>query len=609
MPRRTAWLAVGSRGSPLRHRRARRALAWGVLTLVLLLLLGAPAQASLPEARAALERGDFRAAIAAARPLLAHGPEAEREARMILTEALVEMGSFPEALEILGPLAADVRVTPDDAGWIILLARALEGRGLVLDALDWWLTLAALPTPAARRAHAAIPRLLAHPLSQAERAYLLWKYPHRPELCPLLGDYADAARQAGYLQAAAWAAARRARCAPAGDSAGAIQASDPSRVVAADFFTIGVLTPLNGRYARYGVAFTNGIDAARRAHNRQARFPLRLEIADTGGDPLACLQAVRRLHEAGVRVFVGELFSLNTLMAAAYLTDRDAVLVSPAATDTTLRHIGAGTYVNQPGFIERAEALAAHAADSLAIGRIMLLWPETPAGRRRAATMRAACERRGVRVTLERSYPPGTSDFAPWLPSTLAQGSGFYEALFCDGEPRELAAILTEGAHQGFSGPYLGPPAFGEDVVAQVAAEYHLRLLYPGEAYAPVAADSAADFRTTYARLYGQAPDAFAARGWVAFEILARAIETGAYCAEALRAHMEALSAAAQERGAGRRLSVAPAVARPALMRFDGERPVEVLPRPSPSHAAQETAAPAGGSLSPRRGNETARRR
>jgi ABC-type branched-subunit amino acid transport system substrate-binding protein len=556
------------------------ALVCGIaLALGLLAADAGAADDALPAARRALAQGRYAEALVAARPAL-ESPDAgrEREARRIMGAALVEVGRFAEAVELLRPLAGSARLTPQDADWVRLLARAMQGEGRAFAAADWFLALSLLGPRAAEESEAALAELLGHRMSPAETAYLIWKYPRSPALCHALARYAEEERRRGHghESARAWALAG-ARCPdlelprPAGAGA------DAAAALAEDFFTIGVLAPLNGPYARYGIALCNGADLARRLHNAQARFPLRLEIADTAGDPARCLAELARLYHAGVRVFVGEIFSLNTLMAASYLHERNAVLVSPAATDTTLRHLGPGRYVCTMAADDQMRALADFAADSLDVRRLALIWPEDPGSAERVQRFRRLAARRGLAIVMERAYPPGTTDFSEMVDGTLVDATAPFDGIFCPGGEREMVALLSHWAHGGFLGPFLGTASLGNAIVREVVAEYGLLTLYAGEVYAPVPQPGAAPVAERHRQLYQGAPDEFTWRGWLAVEMIAAAIEAGAYCPEALIAHFEEASRPRQRAGRGRWLPVAAAAARPQLFlqSLAGDRIIE----------------------------------
>ncbi len=580
-----------------------------VLPIILLLAIGSAAPVSaaefLDEAHRALSRGEYDAAIEMASPYLdSMRPAWAQGARLITAEAQIELGRFAESIRTLSPLIGDAPPGPSDSAWVVLLARALQGQGLVLEAADWWLTHASFGRQQRDVSHRYLVRLLGGELTQPELAYLLWKYPGNDLLCDAHEEYARQEARRGHTREAlrAWET-RPENCGPATRPAtppATRPATPPATPPATrpatppatrpdnqprwlerlseepganDFFTVGLLAPLKGSYASFGIALSNGADVARRLHNANARFPLRLEIADTGGSPEGCIAAVKRLHGQGVRLFIGEVFSLNTLMAAAYLQGRDAVLISPAATDSTVRFLGTGTYGCTVGPYEQAEAVLTYAADSLSIRRVALLYPFTADGQRWAQLGRDIAQRRGIRIVYDRSYIPGTTDFSDLLARARPVIPDSLDALLCPGQPRELAALLTQMAHAGFIGAYLGGPELGDPLLTRVIRDFEMKVVYPGDTYVPVRQPGQdADFETTYAELFGEPADAFARRGFAAFGLVGAAVERGGYCPAVFAEIMERVSGPARGRGEGRRLQMAPEVALPELHFRLGDR-------------------------------------
>jgi ABC-type branched-subunit amino acid transport system substrate-binding protein len=540
----------------------------------------------LQDARNALRRGRYESAITLALPLVeAADEDLSRQARLIVAGALVELDRFSEALAVLFPLMSGATPRAADADWIALLARVFQEQGLLLEAADWWLTLATLGSAARRRAEPEVQRLTQGPLSQEEIAYLLWKYPRNRLLCPAASSYAEREERTEHLREAIRAriAARR-QCGedPWESALSARYAETEAGAPADDFFTLGVLGPLNGPYARFGISLCHGINAARRGHNSRARFPLKLEIADTEGDPRECLAAVARLYRQGIRIFIGEIFSLNTLMAASFLKARNAILLSPAAIDSTVALLGPGTYGCTVGKDEQMRALATCAAESLGVRRVAMIWPDASAGRRWMRIFRRAARERGIAVSYEHAYQPGTTDFGELLESMTGRIHESIDAIFCPGEMRELVALLSHCAQAGFLGPFLGGPSMDAEVVAQVAREFGLLALYPTDARVAVnSAGTAEEFGLTYGQPVDEDVDAFAHSGWVAFRLIGEAVESGGYCPEALQEILEARCASDVERSGTRQVAVPRTLAVVRLFLLEGSRKRTLLPLPA----------------------------
>lgn len=571
----------------LREPRSHRMRLLICATLICLAVFtqSAAARNEIRDARRALERDRFDQALLLVTPLLHHGDlSRQRDARLIAAGAWIGKHDYSAAIASLAPLIGDTPPTVTDAPWVSLLARALQGQGLLMEAADWWLTYADFGDQEATIAGENLTQLNRAGLGAADIAYLTWKYPNHPQLCPSLDRYFEEELRRGHDREALRIWRDRDQLCYRDQSTPDRNAGMPSALVqtqvmmeneieADDFFTIGVLAPLNGPYARFGIALANGVDVARRIYNSDARRPLKLAIADTGGNTSGCLDALAGLYRQGVRVYIGEIFSLQTLMSSAYLRQRSAILLSPTATDSLVAHQGAGTYICSVGATEQLEIMADYLADSLAVERLALFWPNTGDGRRLAGQFADLASRRGIAIAKDEFYRPGTTDFDRLLGRREGGILGEMDAVFCPGDMRELVAMISLLAQQGFLGPFLGMQPLGDPVVSSVVEEFGLQVIYPGDAYvAPADTTAAFDFTATYLRIFGENPDEFAHRGWIAFGVLSRAMEQGGYNPEALYQVLENSAASAHDQGEGRRLAVPPAVGQPAVYLQEGNR-------------------------------------
>jgi ABC-type branched-subunit amino acid transport system substrate-binding protein len=217
-----------------------------------------------------------------------------------------------------------------------------------------------------------------------------------------------------------------------------------------------------------------------------------------------------------------------------------------------------------------------------------------------ARLFRSTAAAHGITVRLEYPYRPGTTDFADLLERTPRILPDSVDAVFCGGGMRELVALFSQLANEGFLGPFIGTHAMGEEVVAGIAKEFGLLALYPGEAYVSFEGQpGTTGFEEAYVRLYGEEPDDFAHRGWTAFGLVGDAVERGGYCVEALERILEASAAPARERGQGRNLRVPQRVGVPEIFMREGiyiRQVGRTLPAPeadvgSPAEAPADSAA------------------
>ncbi len=175
---------------------------------------------------------------------------------------------------------------------------------------------------------------------------------------------------------------------------------------------IGVLSPLTGRYARFGNAYQAGVQAALVAEDPAGDGPWKVVLEDTEGDPVAAALAARRLCEdAGCQLIIGALLSSTTATAALVAQQHGIPLVSPTATNERLGQLGDRVLqTNLTGPME-VEILASLAVDILLKRRFAIIRPDTPEGANLAAAFMAEVTELGGEVVIESVFDAAATDF------------------------------------------------------------------------------------------------------------------------------------------------------------------------------------------------------
>ncbi len=175
---------------------------------------------------------------------------------------------------------------------------------------------------------------------------------------------------------------------------------------------LGLLAPLSGRYAGYGTAMQEAAHLALNDAEPSSARPWRLEVLDTGGDPVLAAKAARALcAEPGIAVLVGALRT-GTTVAAALVADRAGVpLVSPTASNEQIESLGPDIYQTNMSDNREIRQLAELAVRVLAKQRTAILGPDSPNGRHLAGLFRDQVEALGGQVVAQSFFPPAVTDF------------------------------------------------------------------------------------------------------------------------------------------------------------------------------------------------------
>jgi branched-chain amino acid transport system substrate-binding protein len=346
-------------------------------------------------------------------------------------------------------------------------------------------------------------------LAPGTAARLAQQLPERPFLSPLYRRAADELRATDPDRAAALQRAADRTGGEAGRNRPAV--GEPGTKGAAP--VVGAILPQSGRLAPVGQEIADG---ARIALDEVAREsggpPLTLEVvpeeeAATGG-------AVGRLAEEGVRVVIGPLGSEAALASAAAARDREMLLVSPTATDSTLLRMGPGVVALNATRGDLGQAIGRFAAGDLGLLRVAILASDDDFGHAHARGFRRAFEERGGVVVLERYASTGETNFGEPLRRARLEGA---EALFLPTRSADqvLTVISQMEYYSGGRFRLLGTEVWRDPAFLERAGSFAEGAYFVDTFSSDPRATRYADFRTAYFARYSRTlPSNFPAWGY-----------------------------------------------------------------------------------------------
>ncbi len=262
----------------------------------------------------------------------------------------------------------------------------------------------------------------------------------------------------------------------AASGAGAERAAKPKHAAA---FRIGVLCPIEGRYATLGESFLRGSSIALKEARMRGIGNVELVVGDTRGAPLTCRAVAERLvSEERVDALLGEILSSATIAAAQVAELSRTVLLSPVATEEGIDDIGSWVFQTGVGAEVEVAALARMACGRLGLRRIAYLAAEEPASRRGAALFADEVERLGGRLVAAVFYPPGSTDFAEFMSRIDAAAP---EALFIGSEIEDLILILPQLSYHEFGVQLLGTSAWDSRRLIRMAGKDLEGAIFPAD--------------------------------------------------------------------------------------------------------------------------------
>jgi ABC-type branched-subunit amino acid transport system substrate-binding protein len=201
--------------------------------------------------------------------------------------------------------------------------------------------------------------------------------------------------------------------------------------------TLGVVLPLSGSFGRFGETSLQGVLLAAGVFGAEGAGPgVRVLVRDSAGRPERAAEAVRELAEAGVVAILGPLLAGECEAAAAAAESAGVPLLAlTAREEVSASRPHVFRLRTLPS--EEVEALVEHAMRDLGAARFAILYPRDAYGRGLRRLFWNAVEARGGAVVGVASYDPEATDFAGPIRKLVG-----YELL--SPEEKKLLAVREE---------------------------------------------------------------------------------------------------------------------------------------------------------------------
>src|SRR3954454_8070518 len=237
---------------------------------------------------------------------------------------------------------------------------------------------------------------------------------------------------------------------------------------AAQPVNIGVVLPLSGANAQFGVNSRNGIelvdDQINKAGGIKALGGVKIElvIADATSTPTtAATVAQRLLTQNRVTAILGAFVSSLTIALSEVTERRDVPLLTMSFADQitgrgfeNIFQIVAKASVIGAAQFENTLALA-HAAGTK-LERIAIVYEDTAYGTSQAVGLRNGAKKAGVQIVMDEAYPLGITDVTPLINKLRASGA---QAVFPVSYLNDSLQIIRVMRQQGLTFPAIGGAA------------------------------------------------------------------------------------------------------------------------------------------------------
>jgi branched-chain amino acid transport system substrate-binding protein len=255
------------------------------------------------------------------------------------------------------------------------------------------------------------------------------------------------------------------------------RAGDQAKGTEAAIRRIGVLCPLEGRFATLGESFLRGASIALKETRLKGIGNVELVVGDTRGNPLESRAVAERLiRQEHVDALLGEVLSSSTIAAAQVAELSKTVLLSPVATEEGIGGFGSWVFQMTTSAEVEIAALAHMACRRLGLRRVAFMSSDDLSSRRIARLFGDEVERLGGQLVIAEFYPEGSTDFAESIGRVRAADP---EALFVASGTEDLILILPQLSFHEFGVQLLGTSAWNSRRLVRMVGKDLEGALFP----------------------------------------------------------------------------------------------------------------------------------
>jgi branched-chain amino acid transport system substrate-binding protein len=285
--------------------------------------------------------------------------------------------------------------------------------------------------------------------------------------------------------------------------------------------TIGVILPLSGDAAHWGIPVRDGAELAVEEINNGGGIngrKLALAIEDDRCQPAEGVGAFNRL--TNVQAVLGAVCSGVTLAIAPHAEARQTVLISPASTSPKVTDAGDFIFRVIPSGSLRGKIFAEYIFNERSLRRLAVLYINNEGGIGGATAFKTRFAQLGGTVVFEEGYPPGATDLrAPLAKIKEANPDG----LLAGSYPPDTVVLLKQMRELGLRLPvFLTTEAVQNPEVLREAGEAANGAVYI--LAAPPTGAAPERFVKSFEARFKRPPELFAAEGYDIVRLVHRAV-------------------------------------------------------------------------------------
>ena len=338
---------------------------------------------------------------------------------------------------------------------------------------------------------------------------------------------------------------------------------------------IGVLSPLTGSYADYGINMVEGIKLVFNDLSRIGNKEIELITIDTQGSPVRATKAVKTLVREEPVAIIGPLRSESAVGAATVAGYNGIPLITPTASEQGITELATNIYQISPSAENIATALAEYAVTDLGIKDFGIIAPGDFTGRQVSRAFAQKVYQLDGEVLSNTFYEIGQTDFSNQIKplreillmrteeqiadtANAIDSTEYYDfeeeewleqedwrvylgGLFLPGYPSELALLVPQIRYHVISTTYLGLDGWDSQELMDKIDRYIQGSIFATDYHPGSEGKIWDDFYSKFYIKYNHEPNRVSALAYDAANMIKLALEDGAYTAEGVNAFLRSI--------------------------------------------------------------------
>lgn len=321
------------------------------------------------------------------------------------------------------------------------------------------------------------------------------------------------------------------------------QPATPSPIAATPAVRIGVLLPLSGDAATWGVSMKEGIDLASEELARPGaatRVNIQLVTEDDRGTAATGVSATQKLLTVDkVRGIVGIANSSVALAILPLVDSAKVVIVSGGASSPKLSGASRFFFRTWPSDIFEAVLMARYLKERLKYERVGILYINNEYGVGLKDPFTKEFARLGGTIAVEETFPQDSTDFRTQLLRLVSAKS---QALYLIGNPREMARCLKQARELSIRLPVLSTSAIKDPEVLKIAGRAADAVLFTDASFDSAGSNPETQrFVSAFKQKYNKEPGMLSVTGYDALRVLVQAFDAVGTEGEAVAKYLREL--------------------------------------------------------------------